>query len=167
MRASFSCGDQGLVSGCCAQASCCRGFSCHGAQAPGAQTSVAAANRPEVAAPWIHSTDSVVMPWLRCSSSCGIFWTRDGTCVPCVGKADSHLLSHQGSPLNNKNPNPPSLRLLLLPTSLDQFVLIWWVGLCSGQNPEGWFLGEKNCRPYSFHSQSLSGYLNSRESPSF
>ena len=125
-------------------------------------------NRPEVAAPWLCSTDSVVVPWLRCSSACGVFLDQGWNLCPLHWQADSHLLRHQGSPLNLKKKNvPPSLLLLLLPTSLDQFVLIWWVVLCSGQNPEGWFLGEKNCRPYSFHSQRVSGHLNTRETLSF
>ena len=63
-----SCGEQGLLSGCGAQASHCGGFSCCGAQALEPQASVAGEH-------------GLVAPWHVESS-----WTRDQTPSPGTGR---------------------------------------------------------------------------------
>ena len=61
------------------QASHSGGFSYCGAWAPGVWASVAVA-------PGLRSTGSVVVVRrLSCSAACGIFCTRDGTHVSCIG----------------------------------------------------------------------------------
>ena len=74
-------------SGCSAQASHCGGFSCRTAQALGTQASVAADRG-------LWSLGSVVALGLSCPTACEIFWTRDQTGVPCIGR---QILNHWAS----------------------------------------------------------------------
>ena len=68
-----SCSEQGLLSSCSSWASHCTDFSCCGARAPG------------------HTDFSSCGARLSCSFACGIFWTRDRTCVPFIG---TQVLNH-------------------------------------------------------------------------
>ena len=76
------------ISGCTGSSLSCRGslwlqyagFSCCGAQAVGTQASVAADGG-------LWSLGSVVaLHGLSCPTACEIFWTRDQTSVPCIGR---------------------------------------------------------------------------------
>ena len=63
----FRCNKWGLISSCGMQASHCGGFSCCRTLA-GCAGSV------------------VVAHGLSCPMACGVFWTRDRACVPCIGR---------------------------------------------------------------------------------
>ena len=94
-----SCGKQRLLSSCRAWAFYCGAFSCWGAQAPGCVVfsflwhmgSVIAAFRPQ-------STDSVVMVhWLSCCETCGIFLDQESSLCLVHWQADSLPQGQLGS----------------------------------------------------------------------
>ena len=95
-RAFSSCREQGLLCSCGAQAFHCGGFSCCRTQAPGMQASVAAGTGLQwlqcmglvvvTCRPWSSQAPVVVSmalvaPWHVESSR-----TRNGTCVPYIGR---------------------------------------------------------------------------------
>ena len=95
-----SCGEQGLLSSCCAWASHCGGFSCCGAWAPGGVGSV------------------FVACGFSCSVACGIFLDQGSNPCPLRWQADSYSAYHQGSPY-------PSFLIIAIPTIMKwYFVLV-------------------------------------------
>ena len=62
-----------LLSSCGVQASPCRGLSCGQVWTPG------------------HMDFSSCGGGACCPAACGIFWTQDGTCVPCISR---RILNH-------------------------------------------------------------------------
>ena len=76
-----SCGEQGLFSSCCVQASHCGVVSGCGARALGSWVSV------------------VVAHGLSCPTTCGIFPDQELNLCPLPWQADSEPLDHQGSPV--------------------------------------------------------------------
>ena len=72
-----SCGVRGLLSSCSAWASRCSGFSCFGARAPACRLQQLPDSRAQAQKLWCTG--------FVATRPVGSSWTRDGTCITCIG----------------------------------------------------------------------------------